>query len=110
MLDAYKVLALQQHRMSAYGLLYACTRGAAKALDLDGEIGSLERGRTADLCVWDWASTPLAQRRQAVARDLHERLFAWVTAGDEADLAQTWVAGVLRHDRSVDYIIRPTYC
>ena len=109
MLDAYKVLALQQHRMSAYGLLYACTHGAAKALDLDGEIGSLERGRTADLCVWDWASTPLAQRRQAVARDLHERLFAWVTAGDEADLAQTWVAGVLRHDRSGDNV-RPAYC
>lgn len=109
MLDAYKVLALQQHRMSAYGLLYACTRGAAKALDLDGEIGSLERGRQADLCVWDWASTPTAHRRQAVARDLHERLFAWLSAGDEADLVQTWVAGVLRFCRPGDQV-RPGIC
>ena len=79
------------------------------ALDLDGEIGSLERGRQADLCVWDWASTPTANRRQAVARDLHERLFAWLSAGDEADLVQTWVAGVLRFSRSGEQA-RPGIC
>lgn len=99
MLDAYKVQALQGHRISAFGLLHACTRGAARALQLADEIGTLEVGATADLCVWDWATTPIARRRQGVARDLHERLFAWMTAADASDLVQTWVAGVLRFSR-----------
>lgn len=93
LLDAYKVQAMAGRRVSAHALLHAATRGAARALRLDHEIGVLEPGRLADLTVWDWASDPLAQRRQAVARDLHERLFAWLTLGDEADLVETWVAG-----------------
>ena len=48
----------------------------------------------ADVCVWHWAPAPLAQRRQAVARDLHERLFAWLTVADERDLVETRIAGV----------------
>ena len=63
------------------------------------EIGSLEGGACADLCVWDWASSPVARRRQKVARDLHEKVFAWITLGDERDLVETWVAGECRHRR-----------
>ncbi len=99
MLDAYKVQAGTGARVTAWALLHAATRGAAHALRLGDEIGSFEPGAVADLCVWDWASTPLAQRRQSVARDLHEKLFAWLTLGDEQDLAETWVAGVRRHAR-----------
>ena len=50
------------------------------------EIGSFEPGRLADLCVWDWAVGPVAQRRMAVARDLHEQVFAWMTLSDPANL------------------------
>jgi guanine deaminase len=100
MLDAYKVQASLQHKVTAFALLHAATRGAAQALQLGAEIGSLEVGAVADLCVWDWATTPLATRRQAVARDLHEKLFAWVTLADENDLAETWVAGVRRYQRT----------
>ena len=100
MLDAYKGQAMRMHKVSAFFLLHACTRGAAEALRLEHEIGSLEPGTLADVAVWDWASTETAHRRQQVARDLHERLFAWITAGDEADLVQTWVAGIPRHVRS----------
>ena len=53
----------------------------------------------ADLCVWDWAAGPVARRRQQVARDLHEKVFAWITLGDERDLVETWVAGECRHRR-----------
>jgi guanine deaminase len=42
---------------------------------------------------------PVARRRQQVARDLHEKVFAWITLADERNLVETWVAGVRRHRR-----------
>ena len=102
MADGYKVQALAGTKLSAWDLLHAATRGAARALQLGGEIGTLDTGATADLCVWDWASGAVAQRRQQVARDLHERVFAWIMLGDERDLVESWVAGVCRHRRGAD--------
>jgi len=98
--DGYKVQALAGTKLSAWALLHAATRGAATALGLAGEIGSLEGGTSADLCVWDWAGSPMARRRQQVARDLHEKVFAWITLGDERDLVETWVAGECRYRRA----------
>ena len=97
--DGYKVQALAGRRVSAWAALHAATRGAARALDLDAEIGSLEPGRCADVCVWDWAAGAVAARRLALARDLHEKIFAWMTLGDERNLAATYVAGTRRYER-----------
>ncbi len=97
--EGYKVQAMAGTKLSAWDLLHAATRGAARALRLGGEIGTLEAGAAADLCVWDWATGPVAQRRQQVARDLHEKVFAWIMLGDERDLVESWVAGVRRHRR-----------
>jgi guanine deaminase len=99
MAEAYKVQALQGLRLSAWTLLHAATRGAAHALHLAHEIGTLEAGALADIAVWDWAVGPVAAHRDARARDLHERVFAWMTLGDERNLAATYVRGVLRHAR-----------
>jgi len=93
MADGYKVQALAGQRVSAWALLHAATRGAAVALQLGDEIGSLQPGAMADVCVWELAVGPVAQRRDALARELHERLFAWVSLGDERNLVETWVAG-----------------
>jgi guanine deaminase len=97
MAAAYQVQAMQGARLTAWKALHAATLGAARALRLEHEIGSFEPGRCADLCVWDWAVGPVAQRRDAVAgqpgRDLHERVFAWMTLGDERNLVETRVAG-----------------
>jgi guanine deaminase len=86
-------------RLTAWKCLYAATLGAARALQLDSEIGSLSIGALADVAVWDWALGPVAERRHGVARDLHERLFAWMTLADERNLAATYVAGTRRYQR-----------
>jgi guanine deaminase len=91
--DAYKVQAMAGERLTAWQGLYAATRGAARALGLDAEIGSFDTGRMADLCVWDWAAGPVAQARMQVARGLHERVFAWMTLSDERNLVAAYVAG-----------------
>jgi guanine deaminase len=101
MADAYKVQAMGGRRVTAWKCLYTATLGAARALRLEGEIGSFSLGTLADVAVWDWAVGPVAQRRHEVARDLHDRLFAWMTLADERNLAATYVAGVRRHDRTV---------
>ena len=93
MADAYKVQAMAGERLTAWTALHAATRGAAIALGLDAEIGSLDAGRAADVCVWDWAVGAVATRRLDVARDLHERVFAWITLGDERNLVAARVAG-----------------
>ena len=100
MADGYKVQAMAGQRITAWALLHAATRGAAMALRLGDEIGTLQPGAMADLCLWDVAVGPVAQRRDALARELHERLFAWVTLGDERNLAESWVAGVRRYVRA----------
>jgi guanine deaminase len=97
--DAYRVQAMAGQRLTAWKALHTATRGAAHALGLDHEIGSFEAGRCADLCVWDWASGPVAERRLEVARGLHEKVFAWLTLGDERNLRRTWVNGVERYRR-----------
>ena len=97
--DGYKVQALLGRRLTAWALLHAATRAPAQALRLMDEIGSLEAGCQADICLWDWAVGPVPLRRDALAQELHERVFAWMTLGDERNLAETWVAGVCRYTR-----------
>ena len=100
MADAYKVQAMAGERLTAWQALHAATLGAAQALHLADEIGSLEPGRMADVCVWDWAADPVAERRLSVARSLHEKAFAWMTMADDRNLVATLVAGVARFTRA----------
>ncbi|KPF59220.1 guanine deaminase [beta proteobacterium AAP51] len=102
--DAYKVQALRGTPLNAWVALHAATRGAAQALGLGHEIGSLEPGAMADLALWHWAQGPVAAHRDAVAtgaaaglaaQPLHARVFAWLTLADERNLAATYVAGRL---------------
>ena len=99
MADSYKVQAMAGRRVTAWKCLHTATLGAAQALQLAHEIGSFALGTLADAAVWDWALGPVAQRRHAVARDLHDRLFAWMTLADERNVAATYVAGQPRYRR-----------
>ena len=93
MADAYKVQAMRGERLTAWVALHAATRGAAHALHLGDELGSLEAGAAADVCVWDVAVGPVAVQRDGLARSLHARLFAWMTLADDRNLVGAWVAG-----------------
>ena len=95
--DGYKLQAMAGQRLSAWALLHAATRGAAQALQLGHEIGSFEPGLMADACLWDWAVGPVALRRDGLARELHERVFAWMMLGEERNLVASWVGGVRRY-------------
>jgi guanine deaminase len=102
MADAYRVQALRGVRLSAFKALHTATLGAARALRLEREIGRLEPGCLADITLWDWAVGPVATARDALARDLHERLFAWMMLGDERNLVTTLVAGRTQYKRRSD--------
>ncbi len=97
--DGYKVQALAGRRVTAWALLHAATRGAAEALGLAHEIGSLEPGCLADVVVWERAVSPIEHHRQSVAQDLHESIFAWLTVAHEAHVVSTRVAGEERWRR-----------
>ncbi len=99
MADAYKIQALAGQRLTAWTALHAATLGSARALQLEAEIGSLEVGGAADVCVWDWAADPVSRRRMACATSLHERAFAWMTMADDRNLVEAYVAGIPRFSR-----------
>jgi guanine deaminase len=100
--EGYKVQALRGTRLNAWVALHAATRGAAEGLGLAHEIGHLDAGALADVVVWDWAGGAVPEQRDAIARGavagvpaqtLHARVFAWMTLGDERNVAATYVAG-----------------
>lgn len=103
MQDAYKIQALQGTRLTAWKALYTATLGAARALGLAEELGQIAPGCMADLTAWHWSRGEVAAHRDTLARAshagktaqeaLHERLFVWMTLGDERNLSTTWVAG-----------------
>jgi guanine deaminase len=94
--DAYKLQAMAGQRLTAWKALHAATLGAAQVLGLAHEIGSFNVGCAGDVCVWEKAVGPVALRRMetAVASNLHEQVFAWMTLSDERNLRATFVAGV----------------
>jgi guanine deaminase len=91
---AYQVLQLQGQNLPAREAFYAMTLGNARALGLDGVIGSLAPGAEADLVVLDPRATPaMAHRMAAVAGDLDETLFVLAIMGDERAVRATYVLG-----------------
>ena len=69
------------------------TLGNARALSLDGVIGSLTRGGDADIAVLDARATPQMALRMETVTSLVEELFLLQTCGDDRAVAEVYVAG-----------------
>lgn len=91
--EAYKILQLQSQNLNPLTSFYMMTLGNAEALSLSGEIGTLEPGSMADICVMDSRATPGMALRMDAANSLSEELFVLQTMADDRSIAEVYVAG-----------------
>ncbi len=96
--EAYKVLQMRGQGWPAFQAFYQLTLGNARALGLEGRIGTLALGLEADIVVLDAAATPaMAHRMETVSGDLAEELFVLMTMGDDRAVRETYVGGEPTH-------------
>jgi guanine deaminase len=91
--QAYKVLQLKGQKLSPLNAFYMMTLGNARALGLEGQIGTLEEGSDADIGVLNIGATPAMRLRAETVRTLSEELFVLQTMGDDRAVAEVYVAG-----------------
>ena len=99
--EAYKVARLKGSYLPALRMFYLATLGAARAMDLEGTIGSFAIGAEADFIVLDPKATPLLARRSSHCDTLEEQLFALALLGDDRAIRATYAAGAKVHERGV---------
>lgn len=93
MAAAYEVGQLRGTPLHAAQLIWLATAGSAEALRLGDKIGSLDKGREADLAILDLSSTPAIAQRAAQATDDWEEVFATIMMGDDRAVRATWIGG-----------------
>ena len=91
--EGYKVLQLRGQRLTPFNSFYLATLGNARALSLEGTIGSIVPGASADLVVLDARATPAMALRMSTVETLAEELFLIQTLGDDRCVAEVYVAG-----------------
>ena len=100
---ASEVAQLSGHPLAPACAWWLATRGAARALDLEAQIGSIEPGRDADLVVLDLRSTPVIDFRMRYVADIDEALGVQMALGDDRAIRATYVAGRLAWDRDAPH-------
>ena len=96
---AYQAALLQGVQLGAHDLFHSATRGNARLLGLDEEIGCLEPGCWADIVVLDPTATPVLRDRHAISESLEDTLYALALLGDDRAVRAVHVAGRLAWDR-----------
>jgi guanine deaminase len=97
--ETYKLQMLGGCKPTAIELFHMATRGNARLLKLDEEIGAIEPGKFADLVVLDPWATPVLASRQEVSESLEDVLFSLMILGDDRAIAAAYVAGALLHKK-----------
>ncbi|MBJ7313195.1 guanine deaminase [Rugamonas sp. CCM 8940] len=98
--EAYKVARMGGSHLQALRMFYLATLGGARAMQLEGTIGSFVPGAEADFIVLDPQATPLLARRSERSDSLEELLFALAMLGDDRSVAATYAAGKQVHRRA----------
>jgi 5-methylthioadenosine/S-adenosylhomocysteine deaminase len=81
-----KLIALTPHAaLDAWDVLSFATRGGAAVLNLDGEVGTLEAGKWADLCCVDLSGPGTQPLRDPIGQT--------VMSGGRDIVTDVWVAG-----------------
>jgi guanine deaminase len=91
--EGYKILNIQGQRYHPLRSFYQVTLGNARALSLEGIIGSFVPGAEADCVVLDARATPAMRVRMETVETLVEELFLMQTMGDDRSIAEVYVAG-----------------
>lgn len=91
--EGYKILNIQGQRYHPLRSFYQVTLGNARALSLEGIIGSFVPGAEADCVVLDARATPAMRIRMETVETLVEELFLMQTMGDDRSIAEVYVAG-----------------
>lgn len=78
--------------LSPQQLWWRHTGGAARALGLEGVVGTLQPGTEADFVVLNPQATPLLARKTSQAASLEELLFALIVLGDDRVIERTVIA------------------
>lgn len=91
--EGYKVMQLRGQRLTPFRSFFHMTLGNARAMSLDGRIGSLEPGKEADIVVLDSGATPQMALRMETCGSLEQELFLLQTCGDDRAVVETYVMG-----------------
>jgi guanine deaminase len=91
--EGYKVMQLRGQRLTPFRSFFHMTLGNARAMSLEGRIGSLEPGKEADIVVLNSAATPQMALRMETCGSLEQELFLLQTCGDDRAVVETYVMG-----------------
>lgn len=97
--EAYKIQQLQGYNLDPLQAFYYATLGAARALKLDQQIGSLQPGKYGDFVILDLDATPLLAYRLQGGLAPQDLLFVLNTLGDDRLVQATYAAGQCVHRR-----------
>lgn len=100
--EAYKVARMGGTHFPATRLFYLATLGGARAMRLEGTIGSFAAGNEADFIVLDPDATPLMSRRTAASNSMEELLFALALLGDDRAVSATYIAGKKAYQKTIE--------
>jgi guanine deaminase len=100
--EAYKVVQLQNQKLSSFQALFLATLGGARALSLEDKLGNFDIGKEADFIVIDPKATPAMALRNADfpvknLEQIADKAFAIMIMGDDRAIEVTYIMGEIAY-------------